>query len=390
MILTASLWPGSGAARPEPTPTDGGGALQLADLLRNAIGYVPLGACLAWSRRSAPSAVLLGSLLSAAVELAQHWIPGRIPNLVDWISNTAGTAIGVFLHRAAPAWGSPSPAYARRLAIGASAVATAILAGTGILLAPAPTDATYFGHHTPALGHLASYAGTLLDASLDGVPIPIGRIDDSHRVRAALSGNYTLKATVRAGQPPNGLAAFVMITDATYHEILLLGPDREDLVYRFRSLGESLGFEPARVRMPHALRGVEPGNVLGLRVERSGGDLCIELRGVLECGLGLTLGDGWLLLAPDALGLASLHPILNMAWMAALFLPLGYWGRKNWPSLAGCAVAATALFAVPAVTPLLSTPASQLLAAACGAGLGQVARRHFEARIGHSRRVEVG
>jgi VanZ family protein len=74
----------------------------LRDIILNVIGYVPLGlaAFLALRRRhargfAAGGAVALGYLLSVSMELLQVYLPGRVPSLLDVLTNTLGTAAGV-------------------------------------------------------------------------------------------------------------------------------------------------------------------------------------------------------------------------------------------------------------------------------------------------------
>jgi len=251
--------------------------------------------------------------------------------------------------------------------------------GTGVLFAPAPTVAVYFGHHTPSLEHLAPYDGTVLEAAIDDIEIPHGWLSTSDRIRARLVGDYALRVRARSGSPPDELAALLLITDVANNEILLLGPDRDDLVYRFRSRSEPLGLENATVRLPGVLARIGSGHTLSLRVEHSANDLCFEVDRDVECGHGFAVGDGWLLLAPDYRFLARWRPTLGAAWLAALFLPLGYWGRSGAADAAAWAAAASALLLVPLALPLRSTPVSQIAGAGFGALLGMAARRRFTA-----------
>ena len=41
--------------------------------------------------------LISGAALSAFIELAQFFIPGRVPDMTDWISNVASVAIGLTL-----------------------------------------------------------------------------------------------------------------------------------------------------------------------------------------------------------------------------------------------------------------------------------------------------
>ena len=63
----------------------------------NVLLFVPVGALAAWVlRRSGPLLPLVsGAAVSVLVELAQTLLPGRVPDLVDVATNTAGAAVGV-------------------------------------------------------------------------------------------------------------------------------------------------------------------------------------------------------------------------------------------------------------------------------------------------------
>jgi glycopeptide antibiotics resistance protein len=67
-----------------------------AERTLNTLMFVPLGATLALllSRRLWPLAMLAGLALSAGVEYAQAFIPGRVPDPNDVLWNTVGAAAG--------------------------------------------------------------------------------------------------------------------------------------------------------------------------------------------------------------------------------------------------------------------------------------------------------
>ncbi|MCP5247667.1 MAG: VanZ family protein [Candidatus Accumulibacter sp.] len=74
------------------------------DLAVNVVAYLPLGFLLALTLRrrlgrwsAALAALLLGSLLSAALECLQNWLPARVPSNLDLACNAAGTAIGAVI-----------------------------------------------------------------------------------------------------------------------------------------------------------------------------------------------------------------------------------------------------------------------------------------------------
>lgn len=74
------------------------------DLVGNVLAYVPLGALALFALRPAlgiggavPAALAGGVLLSLALEVAQNFLPGRVPSNVDVLCNALGTALGIFI-----------------------------------------------------------------------------------------------------------------------------------------------------------------------------------------------------------------------------------------------------------------------------------------------------
>ena len=73
--------------------------------------YFVLGALLSWggTRRALPAvvAMLIGSAYGASDEIHQMFVPGRFPDVIDWLADTAGAIAGVaagysFFARLAP------------------------------------------------------------------------------------------------------------------------------------------------------------------------------------------------------------------------------------------------------------------------------------------------
>jgi hypothetical protein len=261
----------------------------------------------------------------------------------------------------------------------AAAIAIAAMLAAGTLLAPAATTTPLYAHHTPRMDNLQPYAGRVLEASLDGMDLPYGKLADSRAVAERLRGDFALRVTAEAGSPPDGQAALLLVTDLEQHEILLLGPDAEDLVLRFRNRGDRVGLEGARIRVPGALRGFAVGERIRAGAARRDSDLCLDVNGRSNCGLGFTIGDGWSLLIPDHRWLARNRRLLGSLWLGMLLLPLGYWSRPSRSILAAWAAVVVALVLTPAVTGLLATPLPQAVGAAAGAMLGAVAGRALRA-----------
>jgi VanZ family protein len=82
----------------------------LEDRLANFVAFVPLGFLLAMlgtrgrRRRPAVHAVLVASLASLLVEVAQLFFDTHFPSTTDWVLNTLGAAAGAFAARTATRW----------------------------------------------------------------------------------------------------------------------------------------------------------------------------------------------------------------------------------------------------------------------------------------------
>src|SRR2546422_76371 len=106
-ILIATLWPFPGQELDFGPSCIWCGDHATADVLLNVTLFLPLGAALALSGRSLWRCALLGALLSACIEFAQLFIPGRDSSLGDVMANTLGTTLGAALVRTAPVWFLP-------------------------------------------------------------------------------------------------------------------------------------------------------------------------------------------------------------------------------------------------------------------------------------------
>ncbi len=111
LVVYASLYPFEGWRWP---PGQGLGALSklpwthwnyLFDVWINGVGYLPLGALLTIAvRRSGfgvAAALLLAivgpAVLSYSMEVMQHFVPGRVPAMEDFVMNSAGAVAGALL-----------------------------------------------------------------------------------------------------------------------------------------------------------------------------------------------------------------------------------------------------------------------------------------------------
>ncbi|HEY3219297.1 MAG TPA: VanZ family protein [Gemmatimonadales bacterium] len=367
-ILTATLFPISGG---DPEPWLGCvlcGERGIADALINILLFLPLGAVLAAAGMSWARCFLVGALLSAGVEFAQLYIPGRDPSLGDVLFNTLGAGLGAALVPRAWSWLLPAGKQAARLCRAAAFGAAALCYVTGWLLAPALPRGDYATVWAPHFVHLAWYPGRVRDARIGDVGVPEGPIAGSAAVRDLLRSpkGFALHVAAIAGSRPGGLGGLLAVYDERSREVLLVGPDRDDLVFRLRTRATAWHLDQPDVRLPHALRSVAPGDLLDVTVYEVRGRYAMRVGSSDDAGLGPTVGSGWgMLMYPESLP-AWLKTVLSVAWVAAMWLPAGLWARARGDGAMIGAAAAAGLLGAPTVLPLCPTPLLQWAAAGLG------------------------
>ncbi len=173
------------------------------DTLTNLVAYLPFGvfAVLAqparWPRWIVLLlAVLLGAALSFAIESIQAFLPTRVSDLRDFISNTAGTALGALLALPFSRWWLSGPGLRRWREQGLHAQATPVLILIGLwLVAQLQPSAAPF-----ATGRIVPLALGLI-GDLLGIPMGSGWFDtrqglsaDQFSLLESLSGGLALLA----------------------------------------------------------------------------------------------------------------------------------------------------------------------------------------------------
>jgi hypothetical protein len=154
-----------------------------------------------------------------------------------------------------------------------------------------------------------------------------------------------------------------------------VGPDRDDLVFRYRTHAAAWRLNQPDLRVPGAFGAVTPGDSVDIAIWRDAAGYCAAFDGHRTCRLGFTAGHGWTIaLYPESLP-RWLKVLLGAGWLGAIALLASFWG-PGWLDLVlagGLAAAALALLA-PAAG-LLTTPATEWLSAAAGLAGGVWLRR---------------
>lgn len=165
-------------------------AWSLLDALLNLLLFLPLGAGLALLGLRFRRVVVVGVLASAAIELAQHFVvQGRFGSLADVAANACGIALGALV---VLRWGL-------RLRwwrwVAPVIVATVLLTWVigGYLAQPAvPPQAAW---------HVEMRPSDVLEARLQGVPLPAGEVADVRQLRALLSASHVIRQTLTVVSP---------------------------------------------------------------------------------------------------------------------------------------------------------------------------------------------
>jgi len=378
-VLVATLTPSGGAPQPISLCLLCGdrGA---ADALRNVILFAPLGATIALCGWRGAWVAFAPALLSLAVETAQIWIPGRDASLGDVVFNTVGAAVGFAVVRRSAWWLRPRAGHKVLLMVGTLGVVLGVLGATGVLFQQDLPRSTYWGQWTPDLGHLQWYRGHVLQASVGPRDLPGGGpLANSAEARALLLARAPLLIRAVGGPRVPALGSLFSIYDGQEREIVLVGPDRDDLVLRYRTRASALRLEQPGLRAEGALRGIAAGDSLDVVVRADGNGYCLGVNGRASCGLGFTVGRGWRLISFTEAFPSWLRLLLDDLWVGFMLVPLGFWltGRRTGP-LVVVGVAA-GLVLLPAATGLMPTPPGELLGAAAGLALGLVLHRRVAA-----------
>lgn len=377
LILTVTLVPATGQIGYLPVSCIFCGDRATSDAIANVILFLPLGAALAWWAPGGRVAWRrLGPALSLTIELAQVLVPGRDASIGDVLTNTLGThlgwAIGQYLLSGAP---RPSPR-AWPLAIAGFA---AVVSATLWLLEPAPTERVYFGMWTPVLRQFAWYRGRVLGATLDRDSLRTRPVDPAP-VRAFVQGNRTLRVRFVAGPSTVELAPLVSVYDARNREIVLLGPDRDALVLRYRRQAAEWRLDEPDVRFEGATRDWKVRDTITLSVSRSARGACLTVGDATQCVRGHTPGTAWtLVLYPESFP-AWLRTCLNLMWLAGLMMLLGWCAGTRRTAVACGAVGLAVLYLLPPLFTAAPSPPSELAAAIAGLPLG-IGLRRWTARL---------
>ena len=383
-VLGTTLTPMDAGSDPDFVACFLCGSRSSADALVNVILFAPIGLALALMGRTGIRWIGYAAALSATIEFAQLVIPGRDPSLSDVCFNAVGAAIGQLVAHVGLRSQAFTERTAARLCFIASVAAVLVYGLPARLLAPMFPDSTYRVWWTPKLYQLEWYHARGLHVTLGSMTLRAGEIPQTPEVRRLLRAGAPLHIEAIAGPRVRALGPLLVIANDREQEVLLIGPDRDDLVLRNRTLASQWRLDQPDVRLRGALAQVARGDTLVIETSRSTSGTCLMLNGAGTCRLGYTIGSGWaLLLFPEHFP-PWLQQLLGAAWVGAFLIPVGILSRKRPETLLAAGIVTAGLFVLPGRSGLLPTPPLQLLGAGAGWLLGaalQAASRSVPGRI---------
>jgi hypothetical protein len=341
-----------------------------ADALANVILFAPFGLALALTGRTGSRWIGCAALLSVTIEFAQLMIPGRDPSLGDVCFNTLGAATGQLVAHVGLRCLASDEHTAARLSVAASAAAILVFGLTAWLLAPRLPASTYYAWWTANLPQLEWYHARGLHVTLGSITLRAGEIPQSAEVRRLLLAGTPLHIEAIAGPRVRALGPLFVIVDERDREVLLIGPDRDDLVLRYRTLAARWRLDQPDLRLRGALARIARGDTLSIDARREAGGICLMLNETGTCHLGYTIGSGWALLLFPKHFPPWLQQLLGVAWVGVLVVPVGLWARNRPETLLAAGILVAGLVVLPGRTGLLPTPPAQLLGAGAGWLLG--------------------
>ena len=345
-IATATLIPTEGRAPNVGSFCLGCGEVGMPDLVLNILLFAPLGLVLGRAG-TRPLVVLgIGLLLSASIEAAQLFIPGRAPTLRDVLTNALGCGIGGLAAMHLRAWIAPGR---RAVILLWSAVAGALLAVwlTGTLLRFDPPEGIYYGQWVPDQRHLEHWAGTLQEASLGSLAVPNGPSDASDALRSSLETSAHVRVRGTGGPPTRRLGAIFAITTDAQREAILIGPHGYDLVVRVRRRAATWRLDAPEFRFRYALLPVGLGTPLAIEFRGTPQGGCATVNGVRHCVGRSAAGSTWMLARPYDAAPWWMQRLLDAITLFVLAFPAGLLLRGA-PRNQAVAAGATLLIGLPA------------------------------------------
>ena len=309
------------------------GELGLVDVTLNTILFIPLGLGLGLLRVPWVRALLIIVITTLTIEVLQlSLVVGRDASLSDLLTNSFGGMAGLALGRHWRRLLFPPPGTSLRVAILGAMAWLGVQGFTAFALQRVLPRSVYYGQWAPALANFEQFTGQVVSVRLDTIPLPGMRLADSDEVRKTLlATGSALEVRALSGQPTADVAPIFSIFDDRQREIVLLGQDGRDLIFRVRTRTSPLGLRSPALRLADALPSV-PDTRIELRARYTPGhyQLDAEIGGSSHSrDLALSASWGWTFLLPFDHAFGAEMPWLTVLWVGGLLLPIGYYAGRS-------------------------------------------------------------
>lgn len=255
-----------------------------------------------------------------------------------------------------------------------AAIAGLVVFGSGWLLRPDPLPGNWQVQWAGAREGMDTFGGTVLVTAAGRNIMRPGAAAATGTASEILRRGGLLAIGAIAGEATERPAPLVTLFGPDGQEAMMVAVHGDDVLFRQRTRASSFKLHTPLMRAQGALAVVAPGDTLRMLTLAQGEDRCIQVQDQPFCGLGLTPGAGWLLLAGDDHGGRQPMPAVNAAWLALLLLPAGLMAR---PRVAAAILVAAVWYLVirlPVDTVLQPAPATEAVAAAVGVLAGALLR----------------
>lgn len=398
-ILIATLLPE--ARQPQVSPfclicgSNGG-----LDAILNFLLFLPLGVGLALSGVPARRAILVITICSALIEIAQLvFISGRSAALGDLITNSLGGAAGFAIGGNRSRWLRPSSTLAAKLAFSWAAFWIALQMAISYAFTPALPNSLYYGQIAHTFAEMATFRGDVLSAEIGGVPVPDSRVTDSRALRERLRNGANASVRVIPREPTSGVAPILGVADKYRRGILIVAQKGTDFVFGMRNQAAALRLRLSLFSI-HDVFPANPisrdwiGDTLALSASYDRSAVTMQISGKSGRQLGrysISPPLGWTLVSPIQWYVSGspTEKVITLLWTAFLLSPLGYWaGRissEKQTSIMILAALGLVLIVGFVFTPYLfglePVSLANWAAAVCGLAGGRLLERRLSLRI---------
>lgn len=358
------------------------GPLGAVDVLLNLALFLPLGFALFRAGTSPLRSVLIGLMISGAVEFLQATIvPGRDSSLSDLVTNAVGTGLGALLASVSSRLLRPGERLAARLALGSALVWLAMLGFTGWAVGPDIPTTGLILRRAPIVPNFDRFPGDVRVVALNGVVRDPGRVEGGI---VTVDDPVVLAVEGSLLSWPDVTAPIADLVDERGNTIVILGQLGQKVTFTVRARSQRVKLRAPSAKLYAALpppRGQPIGAVGELR------DNALTATAVVagtwrSTETRLTPGLGWMLVLPLGFYPFDYRPDLTSAiWTALPLLLLGYWTKlaraRPLTALLVCgAVAGTGLLTIPPLTGSAGQGWGTLVACGVALLLGWVAARY--------------